>query len=410
MSPETCVTLERDVSTDRPRVAAVVTEYRGGSHAQQLIDRLLWGYSWHGRHHQPAIDVVSMYIDQVAHGHIGQARAELFPSMRIYPTIAEALTLGGQNLAVDGVILIGEHGDYPQNEKCQNLWPRYEFFCQAVEIFRDSGRSVPVFNDKHFSWKWEWAVEMVETAAELGFPMMAGSSIPYSCRLPPVDMPLEARVEEAVCIGPGGIDGYDIHALEAAQCLLERREDGETGVVSMRALELEAVWDAMEIGSWEGGGWDRTLFETCLYRSRSIAHLRDAPTNAYHDRRQMQALVDHPPVAYRYEYADGTRATMLLLEGLIHDFTFAARLAGEAELLSLLMHQMPQADTFIPFVNAIERFMVTGVAPVPVERTLLTTGLTAAGVESLYQGQVEVETPHLEIRYRPPAESLFWRG
>ena len=35
----------------------------------------------------------------------------------MYGSINQALTLGGKELAVDGVLLIGEHGDYPWNEK-----------------------------------------------------------------------------------------------------------------------------------------------------------------------------------------------------------------------------------------------------------------------------------------------------
>ena len=31
--------------------------------------------------------------------------------MKIFPTIASALCLGGSKLAVDGVLLIGEHGE-----------------------------------------------------------------------------------------------------------------------------------------------------------------------------------------------------------------------------------------------------------------------------------------------------------
>jgi hypothetical protein len=51
----------------------------------------------------------------------------------------------------------------------------------------------------------------------------------------------------------------------------------------------------------------------------------------------------------------------------------------------------------------------TGKSPYPVERTLLTTGMTAAGIESLYQQQHRLETPHLAIRYRPARQSTFWR-
>lgn len=394
----------------RPKVAAVVTEYRHRAHAQCIIDRLLWGYPWEGRHHEAAIEVVSLYTDQVPESDLSRGRAQLFPSMRIYPTIAEALTLGGEELAVDGVVMIGEHGTYPRNEKRQTLWPRYEFFCEIVEVFRGSGRSVPVFSDKHLSWNWEWAQQMVATSSEMDFAFFAGSSVPWARRIPSVEMPWGAAVQEAVCVGPGGVDGYDIHVLEAAQCMLERRDGGETGVVAVSALEEGAVWKAMAAGSWEAGGWDRDLFEACLCRSDGIEHIRERDRNAYHDVSQMQALVDHPPVAYRYEYADGTRATMLLLEGLVHDFTFAACLKGQAEPLSTLMYLPGNGDFFIPLVKAIEESIVERKARSPIERTLLTTGLTAAGVESLFQGQTRLETPHLNVRYQAPSESLFWRG
>jgi hypothetical protein len=52
-------------------------------------------------------------------------------------------------LDVDGVIIIAEHGDYPRNDKGQKRYPRYDFFKEMVKVFESSGRSVPVFNDKH---------------------------------------------------------------------------------------------------------------------------------------------------------------------------------------------------------------------------------------------------------------------
>ena len=176
--------------TGRPKLAAVCTTYFKYSHAQHIVDRFLEGYGWNGTWHHPPMDLVSIYIDQIREDDVSKTRVEQFPSMKLYPTIAEALTLGGSKLAVDGVVLVGEHGRYPRNEKGQTKYPRYEFFKQIVKVFDDSGRSVPVFNDKHPSWNWEWAKEMYETSRRMGFPLMAGSSLPVTWRTPSLEMPL----------------------------------------------------------------------------------------------------------------------------------------------------------------------------------------------------------------------------
>ena len=118
----------------QPKIAALVTEYRKYSHAQNIIDRFLEGYSWEGRWHRPEIDIVSLYVDQFPESDLSRERAARNPDLKIYPTIAEALTQGGNRLAVDGVFLIAEHGQYSQNEKGQTLWPRYEFFRETVDV------------------------------------------------------------------------------------------------------------------------------------------------------------------------------------------------------------------------------------------------------------------------------------
>ena len=185
------------------------------------------------------MDLVSLYVDQVGSGDLSRERAARFPSMKIYPTIAEALTLGGSKLAVDGVLLVAEHGNYPVNEKGQRLLPRYEFFQQIASVFRASGRSVPVFNDKHLSWNWDWAKQMYDTARSLGFAFMAGSSLPVTWRTPSVEMPLGARIREALCVCYGGVDSYDFHGLETIQCMVERRRGGESGVKWLQAYRGE---------------------------------------------------------------------------------------------------------------------------------------------------------------------------
>ncbi len=409
-TPAATLAAEAAGTPRRPRIAAVVTEYRKYSHAQNIVDRFLEGYGWDGAHHRPAMDVVSLYVDQLRDSDLSRERAARFPGMRLYPTIAGALTQGGDQLAVDGVLLIGEHGEYPRNDRGQTLYPRYEFFRAITDVFRRSGRTAPVFNDKHLSWKWEWAKEMADTAQQLGFGFMAGSSLPVTWRIPSLDLPWGAEVVEAFALGPGGPDSYDFHALEAAQCLLERRRGGETGVRHIQARRGPAAWQALEAPSWAAGGCDPELLQACLCRSFMLKPLREGFSHALPDEKQLRDL-EKNPVLYRYEHRDGVRVTMMLAEALVQDITVAVRVRGEAAPFSLQMylgagHQM-QPNFFNPLVRHVETLFETGASPIPIGRTLLTTGLVAAGIESLARGEVRVETPHLDIRYRAPRRSLF---
>ncbi len=220
----------------RPKLAAIVTTYFKYSHAQHIVDRFLDGYGWNGAYHMPPMDLVSLYVDQVGDNDLSRERGKRHPSLKLCSSIAEALTLGASKLAVDGVVIVGEHGRYPRNEKGQTEYPRYQFFTQMVKVFRDSSRSVPVFSDKHLSWNWDWAREMYDTSRRMGFPFMAGSSLPVTWRTPQVEMPLGARISEAMCVAYGGVDSYDFHALETVQSMVERRRGGETGWSGFRPI------------------------------------------------------------------------------------------------------------------------------------------------------------------------------
>src|SRR5262249_10160119 len=134
----------------RKKLAIVGTVYRKQSHLQHMADRFLVGYPKQGKWHEPELDVASLFVHQTPEGDLSQQRAKEF-GFKIYPSIAEALRCGGDKLAVDGVLLIGEHGNYPRNKDHQTEYPRYEFFKEITEVFKKDGRSVPVFNDKHLS-------------------------------------------------------------------------------------------------------------------------------------------------------------------------------------------------------------------------------------------------------------------
>lgn len=390
----------------RRRLALITTTWWEPSHSWHMAERFLAGFPRDGRWHTPDFQLVSAYVDQFPEKDLSRQRAADF-NFDIYPSIATALRCGGDELAVDGVLLIGEHGDYPINEYGQKQYPRYEFFRAITQVFREEGRAVPVFNDKHLSWNFDWAREMVETSRELDFPLLAGSSLPVTFRMPSIEMPWQAPVVELMGLAYGPVDIYDFHALEMMQCMAERRAGGETGVASIQALRGQAVWDAMAAGSWTAGGWNPRLFEACLSRSHTLAQ---APTNShrYPTTEQIQAWVK-APVAYRFEYRDGTRATMLQLNGLVKDFTFAAQLRGESQPLSTLFHLPPTPNVYYSagLMAKAEEMFVTGQAPYPVERTLLTSGIVESALHSLAGGQQAIETPQLGIEYTPSHESHF---
>src|SRR5262245_50335883 len=203
----------------KKRIAAVVTEYRRWSHADVIVGKLLEGHHHDGKTF-PDMEVVSMFVDQKPEKDWSEGLAKKH-GFTIYDTIAKTLTLGGKSLAVDGVLLIGEHGRYEKNKKGQLLYPRRRFFEETCKVFESSKRSVPVFTDKHLAAEWDDAKWMYDRARELFVPLMAGSSLPVTWRRPALKLPIGSELAEAVQIGYGPLEAYGFHALESLQCLAE---------------------------------------------------------------------------------------------------------------------------------------------------------------------------------------------
>lgn len=378
---------------DRPRLAALVTTYHVRSHADNIVTRFLEGYWINEKYYPPPCDIASLYMDQVHPADIGK-RLSMAYGFPILPSIRDALTLGTGKLAVDGVLLVAEHGHYPVNEKQQTLYPRYEFYQQVVEVFGASGRAVPVFVDKHLSYDWSKARQMYDQSRELGFPLMAGSSVSVTFRRPELDFPLGTEFEEALAVGGGWVaDGGVFHVLETLQCFVERRKGGETGVRAVQRVEGEAVWRAARDGLWS-----RPLLDAALAAGERVAPGRP------------EQVVKHPVVCL-LEYNDGFRAAALMLGGLVNEYLAAFRLKGRSEPAATLCYiPIENSNNFSPLVDSIARMMLTGKCDYPVERTLLTTGALAFLMESAYRGQKRLETPELKIAYKAPKQSYFARG
>jgi hypothetical protein len=378
------------------RIAVVATVYRYLSHAQHIGDRFLVGYPRDGAWHKPDMKVVSLYVDQKPEGDQSAARAKEF-DFQVYPTIAEALRCGGSKLAVDAVLVIGEHGDYKRNEKGQVLYPRYEFVKQCVDVFEKDGLSVPVYNDKHLSYSFEHAKWMVDASKRLKFPMLAGSSLPVTWRLPDIELPLNTEIESAVMVGYGGPDIMDFHGLEALQCMVERRKGGESGVAAVQMIEGDAVWKAMDEGRYS-----KELLTAALSRSDSPQGqtIVDGRTQDLVAKGELPKLVK-TPAAYFIEYRNGLKATLLMLNGAVKDFTFAARVKGAGiHSTQFFLSPEPNVTYSACLVRKIEELFETGKAPYPVERTLLVSGILESCLTSRFEGQKRLETPHLAVQYR----------
>lgn len=372
-------------------VAGITTVYRKWSHADVILGKLLEGYR-HDGGEKPSIQLASLYVDQFPKGDMSRDLAAKH-GFRLCKSIPEALTLGGDKLAVDGVLLIGEHGDYPHNEKGQHLYPRRKFFEAVADVFENAGKSVPVFNDKHLSAAWDDAKWMYDKARELYVPFLAGSSLPVTWRKPELTLPKGCEVTAAVQLGYGPLEAYGFHALECLQCMVERRKGGETGVKAVQCLRGEAMWRALDAGRFS-----KPLLEEAIRR---------APAHAAGDYRGPTAKAKDAAV-FLVEYRDGLTAAVAMLNGFLHEgdggaFCFAGQFKGEEKPRSTHFY-LQQPDPFAHFghlVRAIESLVRTGHAPYPVERTLLTTGVLDAVMTSRHRGGERVETPHLRIEYRP---------
>jgi hypothetical protein len=360
------------------------------SHSDNFITRFLEGYWIGDRYYEPPFDVASLWMDQIHPADVGHRLAAAY-RVPVTRTIADALTLNTGKLAVDGVILVCEHGNYPHNDKGQHLYPRYEFFEQVVHVFKQSGRSCPVFVDKHLSYDWNKAKRMYAWSRELRFPMMAGSSVPVTFRRPEYDPVLGTEMKSALGVGGGWTgDGGIFHILETMQVFAERRRGGETGIRSVQTLSGDEVWRAAKAGLW-----DRDLLDAALAkRQRS---------------RLNQPVEQMRPLLGLVEYRDGFRGAVLALSG-VSDYLAAVKQKNGEMHATCCYIPIENSNNFSNLVHGIIRMIETGEAPYPVERTLLVTGALASSMESGYQKGKRLETPELNIRYRAPAKSWYAPG
>lgn len=359
----------------RKKVAALVTEYRHDSHAELILSRLLGEFGYDSR-----LEVISLYIDQFPDNDMSREIAEKY-GIPIYPTIEETIKAEGTGSTIDGVIIIGEQGNYPFNEKDQKLYPRKLWMEKTLTTLDEMDIKVPIFSDKHFSYDTREAAWVYHQLKRREIPFLGGSSIPFLEPFPHLEDKTLKTINEIFVVGIRENEVNGFHAMDVLQSLVEKRQGGETGVASIHAIEGDEVWDAMDRGEWE----EPLMVEALSKQVTPVeGHPRDHVIN---------------PALFTIQYVDGTKGYVLQLENFITHWSFAIRHHGDYVVSARMPPSTRPYVHFEKLTQAIEDLIITGEAPFPMERTYVSTELINLSMESLYQKRA-LDTPELlHVKY-----------
>ena len=382
--------VQQGLIADEPRrlqITGLTTEYRHNSHSDVLLSRMFLNDTLDGKGQLPSLHLASVFTDQVPANDTSRAHAAKY-GFKISSDVRDALTLGQGKLSVDGVMLVAEHGKYPQSDVGATIFPKRRLFEAVAAEFQASGRSVPVFIDKHLADNWTDAKWIYDTARELKVPLMAGSSLPGTWRYPPHDVRRDAKLKQIVAFSYHTLDAYGFHGLEVIQALAERRAGGETGVKQVRHLSGAAVWELVDRGPC-----DKALFEAA---QRALVDKRWMKT-----KKSLRESVTEPSVII-IDYEDGLQGFLFTLNGAVTEWT-AAWSYADSSPVEAATFDTQEWRPFYHFwlqLQGIERMMQTGRPSWPVERTLLTSGILHAAMSSAKHGNEVVVTPYMKIAYQ----------
>lgn len=370
------------------KIAVIATIWFPFSHADVIVTRWIQPFPTDATAGWPRSDstIASVFLEQTPANDIGRQICATH-GIPVTKTIREALTLGGEKLAIDAVLLIGEHGDYPSNEFGQKLYPRKQMFDAIAAVFRETGQTVPVFNDKHLSWDFGLSAEMIATARELDFPLFAGTSLTHCPYDPGLPLSSGESVSEVVALFFEDPEHYGYHSMEFVQSLIERRPGGETGVAALRYLNDQAVRDALASGEIPSD-----LLLSTLGR---LGYPDDPSTTDFFLSRSEDL------VGYQLKYRDGLQVTHLRIPKVVLNWAAAVR-TTEGDIRSCQVVTGGSTNFYNNFarLNAqIDEFFSSHQPASPVLRTHLVAGCLQLALQAQKQSGQWIETPSLALAY-----------
>ena len=365
-------------------VAAIVADWFKGSHPDAIFSRVFQTYSRDGKGIPSRLKMVSVYRDLPSERDQSAAYAKQY-GFEVANSVERALTLGTGKFAVDGVLLSTEWAPYPESDTGQIVYPHRRLFEECVKVFKQSGRVVPIFIDKHLADTHQDSQWIYDTAKEMNIPLMAGSSIPLCLLASEATTEEGAELKEIVGISYHTLTTYGFHGLEMTQALAERRKGGETGIKRVWCITGPAVWAA------SGKEYDQKLFDAALAKLEPKIPEGKTPADMVPE-----------PILFVIDYNDGLRVNLFTLNGLSLGWS-AAWSYKDGRTAASLMASEHKRDTirFDWQMKGIEDMILTGKPSWPVERTLLTSGTLDAALISKRDNGKAIDTPFLNVSYQP---------
>jgi len=374
------------------KIAFLLEEFVTSSPAQQLLDRFLIGYPRDGSFHRNTNLEVSAYLVVSSESDFGSRREDF--RLRIEPTAEQAVA------KADAVVIVSRRPGAVANEAFINLALRNAPEESACFVYGALANTLAT------------ARQFVALAASRKIALLAGTPISVTWRLPPIDLTPGTPLTEALIVvqvsalaaqatppfPPASLRGAELHALEGLLPVIERRRGGESGLRSVRFLEGKEFWRAGDKGLWS---WP--LLASALSRSHTPQgnSLEDGRTEDLVGLGLVRKLARNPR-GWLLEHRDGLRSAILVLDGVVADFNFAARaLDGSVVSAQLLRGAPPAEHHFSRLAEVIDNFFRTGTAPWAIERNLLSAGLLEAFAKPGSLSGQTVRTDGLTVAYRP---------